>query len=231
MTPSTCERAFLSHIFAVSDPPSLLSFHHHNKCSEQRTRKCFLGLQDQPWSCITSAVTTWDYPELGKEASGVYFIGFLKGKVPQILRTRLAPNENIKIPFGRWASLRKASSKGPSSHQWHICASQDIRGLIFSLRWMLGSLKRGVFKRGKNLGCTVFLLLKGCMAKPPKTSRTVFLSPVEQSLAVHIPKWWWLLSTDTFRRAAALEVGPQASSACYMHRQTPEGSVAARGLR
>lgn len=80
---------------------------------------------------------------------------------------------------------------------------------------MLGSLKREVFKRGKILGCSV-LLLKGCMAKPPKTSRTVFLSPVEQSLAVHIPKWRWLLSTDTFRRAAALEVGPQASSACYM---------------
>lgn len=91
---------------------------------------------------------------------------------------------------------------------------------------------RGECSKGKKiLGCTVFLLLKGCMAKPPKTSRTVFLSPVEQSLAVHIPKWWWLLSTDTFRRAAALEVGPPASSACYMHRQTPEGSAAARGLR
>lgn len=158
---------------------------------------------------------TWDYPKPGKEASGVYFIGFLKGKVPQILRTRLAPNENIKIPFGRWASLRKASSKGPASHQWHICASQDIRGPYFLLTMDAGVPQEGSVQKRKNLRlqCPFTQRLHG---EAPKTSRTVFLSPVEQSLAVHIPKWRWLLSTDTFRRAAALEVGPQASSACYM---------------
>lgn len=75
-----------------------------------------------------------DYMRLSrtrKEASGVYFIGFLKGKVPQILRTRLAPNENIKTPFGRRASLRKASSKGhlPTND---ISAHLKISGALFS---------------------------------------------------------------------------------------------------
>lgn len=67
------------------------------------------------------------------------------------------------------------------------------------------------------------------MVKPPKTSKFACLFPA-QSLAVHIPKWWLLLSKEMFQRAAALEVGHQDSSAFYMHTKTPEGSVAARSL-